>query len=442
MRQTRPMSASSMSPEGVAATGAGAGAAGASGAAPLRRGSGRLRHRRLRRGRLGAVAAGDGSHGGTSARPPARLHVRLPAAGGAAAADAPARATLCGRRRRGRRGCAAGGGARPAGRRRDAACLQRVEPAQDGVDGAVGRRPCGAHQLELQRQPRVAAVAELVEHRRAGPAAASRRAARRRDAACSARARRASSASGAEAGTSPSSRVRSSSRRCPSRSVTSWPRSWPASRQLVDGAQRGGRVARRGRVDDAAQHVLLDDAEQRARVGRRRSTPPHAVASWSSCETASRKEPRALRAISPSASSSASIALGLGDAAQHDADLLHRRPRERERLAAALDRVEQLVRLGRAEHEHDVVGRLLERLQQRVRGVGGERVRLVEDVDLAAAERGLDGDALADLADVVDAAVGGRVELDHVQRGRVMDRAARLADLARRRRRPRRRRGS
>ena len=48
---------------------------------------------------------------------------------------------------------------------------------------------------------------------------------------------------------------------------------------------------------------------------------------------------------------------------------------------------------------------------------GGEHVRLVEDVDLAALHRG-QRDVLAQLADVVDRVVRGRVHLDHVERGR------------------------
>ena len=46
-------------------------------------------------------------------------------------------------------------------------------------------------------------------------------------------------------------------------------------------------------------------------------------------------------------------------------------------------------------------------------------MRLVEDVDLVAALDRLQDDALADLADVVDPALRGRVHLDHVERGAV-----------------------
>ena len=62
-------------------------------------------------------------------------------------------------------------------------------------------------------------------------------------------------------------------------------------------------------------------------------------------------------------------------------------------------------------------------------------MRLVEDVDLVASGDGRVGDLLAQLADVVDGVVGGRVHLDHVERGGAGDRHARVADAARRDRR-------
>ena len=88
------------------------------------------------------------------------------------------------------------------------------------------------------------------------------------------------------------------------------------------------------------------------------------------------------------------------------------------------------MQVGGAEDEDEVRRRLLDQLQQRVEGGRGELVRLVEDVDLVAALGRLEDDALADLADVVDPALGGGVHLDHVERGAAGDRDARLADAA------------
>ncbi len=109
--------------------------------------------------------------------------------------------------------------------------------------------------------------------------------------------------------------------------------------------------------------------------------------------------------------------------------------REVEALAAVDDRRHHLVGLGRREHEDGVRRRLLERLQERVPGLPGEHVGLVEDVDLPAAAGGRVADAVAELADVVDGAVRGGVHLDHVHRGAGGDRDAGVADAARRQRR-------
>ena len=55
---------------------------------------------------------------------------------------------------------------------------------------------------------------------------------------------------------------------------------------------------------------------------------------------------------------------------------------EVEPLGPAADRGDDLVGLGGGQHEHDVVWRLLEGLQQGVLGSRAEHVDLVEDVDL------------------------------------------------------------
>jgi len=75
-----------------------------------------------------------------------------------------------------------------------------------------------------------------------------------------------------------------------------------------------------------------------------------------------------------------------------------------------------------------VLGRLLERLEQRVERRRGEHVDLVDDVDLVATHRGRVVDAGDDLlAHVVHAGAGGRVELYHVRVLAGGDEAALLA---------------
>ena len=86
--------------------------------------------------------------------------------------------------------------------------------------------------------------------------------------------------------------------------------------------------------------------------------------------------------------------------------------------------------MGRGEHERHEVGRLLERLEERVPGVLRDLVGLVEDVDLAPkVGRGVI-DPLAELADRVDAAVRRGVDLDEVERPALADRDAGLAGVA------------
>jgi hypothetical protein len=86
----------------------------------------------------------------------------------------------------------------------------------------------------------------------------------------------------------------------------------------------------------------------------------------------------------------------------HDpSDLLERGALEVETVAAVDDRGRHLVCLGRGEHEDDVRGWLLERLQKRVPGRGRQHVGLVEDVDPAVALHGGECHVLTQLADVV-----------------------------------------
>ena len=108
-------------------------------------------------------------------------------------------------------------------------------------------------------------------------------------------------------------------------------------------------------------------------------------------------------------------ALVLRDAFEVLGDRLDRDAAEVEPLAAPDDRGRHLVRLGRREDEPDTDRRLLEHLQQRVERLARQPLRLVDDVDLLAALDRRGGRLLAEIARVVDAAVGGRVDLDHVQ---------------------------
>ena len=120
----------------------------------------------------------------------------------------------------------------------------------------------------------------------------------------------------------------------------------------------------------------------------------------------------------------------VGDGAQLAEDVDQLDGVEAEVLAARADGLGNVLGLGGGHHEDDVVGRLFERLQQRVEGGVGDLVRLVEDVDLVAVARGAVAGGVAQLANLVDAAVGGGVDLDDVDGVAGPDLGAGLADLA------------
>ncbi len=95
---------------------------------------------------------------------------------------------------------------------------------------------------------------------------------------------------------------------------------------------------------------------------------------------------------------------------------LGRHQPERVVVGAGADRPEHLVGLGGREDELHVGRRLLHHLQQGVETLLGDHVGLVHDVDLVAAVDGREEGPLAQVAGVVHAAVGGRVDLDDVDR--------------------------
>ncbi len=82
------------------------------------------------------------------------------------------------------------------------------------------------------------------------------------------------------------------------------------------------------------------------------------------------------------------------------------------------DRADHLVGLGGREDELEVLGWLLDELQQRVEALRRHHVRLVDDVDLVAAVDRGEERPLPQVTGVVDAAVAGGVDLDHVDGAR------------------------
>ena len=83
-------------------------------------------------------------------------------------------------------------------------------------------------------------------------------------------------------------------------------------------------------------------------------------------------------------------------------------------LAARRDGRRYFVALGGAEHEDRPGRRLFDGLQQRVEGLVGDLVGFVDDEDLVAVARRLVANVLAQFAHLIDTAIAGRVDLDHV----------------------------
>ena len=99
-------------------------------------------------------------------------------------------------------------------------------------------------------------------------------------------------------------------------------------------------------------------------------------------------------------------------------------------LRARADRIDQILRLRRGHNEDDFIRRLLQCFQQRVRGLRGEHVRFVEQNHFVAPACRRVTDHVAQLANLVDAAIGCSVDLEHVERIACRDFAAGIAFIA------------
>ena len=91
-----------------------------------------------------------------------------------------------------------------------------------------------------------------------------------------------------------------------------------------------------------------------------------------------------------------------------------------EYLAAAADRLDNLVGLGGGEHPGDMVGWLLKRLEQGVFRLAREHVDLVEDVHLGSA-RGAEVDLGEQVAHVLDLVVARRIKFVEIERASLFD---------------------
>ena len=184
-----------------------------------------------------------------------------------------------------------------------------------------------------------------------------------------------------------------------------------AERMLLLAARRAPPARRPPAAARTVAHrAAIGQAEHLAHRRRRdaaRSAPACAIA-WSRIDRPSRADPSAARAISASASGSASTPSGLDDMREMRREHVRRNAAQVEALAARQHRHRHLVHLGRGEQELHVRRRLFERLQQRVERVLRQHVDFVDDVDLVARRDRRVAHRLDDLAHVVDAGVAAR----------------------------------
>ena len=126
----------------------------------------------------------------------------------------------------------------------------------------------------------------------------------------------------------------------------------------------------------------------------------------------------------------------LSDPAQMRLEGIEGDPPEIKTLAAAEDRGQHPLRVCCRQDEHHLWRRLLQGLEQSVERCGGQHVALVHHIHLPAGLHWGEARAFDQLPDVVNAGVGGGIDLDHIQGGAGGDRRAQLAVPAGLRRRP------
>ncbi len=94
---------------------------------------------------------------------------------------------------------------------------------------------------------------------------------------------------------------------------------------------------------------------------------------------------------------------------------------EAELLAARGDGHRDLVRFRRTENKDDPLGRLFERLEERVESLVRNLMGFVDDENFVAVAGRAEANVLAQFAHFVDAAIGGRVDFDDVHRAALRD---------------------
>ena len=188
-----------------------------------------------------------------------------------------------------------------------------------------------------------------------------------------------------------------------------------ALHHLVDGREDGCAVACGERVDDVIEEGVGRDAEE-----LRRALAGHALGAGAGEHLVEDRQPVTSAPCSRTHDERHHRrvhrdALGGEHLLEQRGEIASRHQAEGVVVGARLDGAEDLLRLRRREHEAQELRRLLDELQQRVERRRRHHVRLVDDVDLVAARDGGVERALPEVTRVVDAVVGGRVDLDDVE---------------------------
>ncbi len=131
----------------------------------------------------------------------------------------------------------------------------------------------------------------------------------------------------------------------------------------------------------------------------------------------------------PSASGSTSTPSFVGDVAEMGHQHVGLDPPQVETLAARQHRDRDFADFGGGEHEFGVLRRFFQRLQEGIEGRRRQHVDFVDDVDLVARAGRRIAHAVIDLADVVDAGMGGGVHFQHVHVPAFHDRLAVHAEV-------------
>ena len=99
-------------------------------------------------------------------------------------------------------------------------------------------------------------------------------------------------------------------------------------------------------------------------------------------------------------------------------------------LAAAEDRRQHPLWIGRGQHENHLRWWLLQRLEQRIESSCGEHVALINHVHLPARLDGCESRAFNKIPNIIDTCVGGGIDLDYIERGTTRNRGAELTIAA------------